>query len=313
MPNFKLLLSAACLVALSPIPAFACACGCGVFDVSTGTMMPTSEGGQVWLEYDYLNQTQNWSGASAASRADNSDKLIHTDFITAGGQYMFNRAWGAEIEVPYWNRNFKTETDMPNPGDAPTFNMNGIGDIRVKGIYTGFSEDMSTGATFGLKLPSGNFNSRDFDRDTDIGSGSTDLLLGGFHQGSLTDEAPFNWFVNGQWDHAFITQQNYRPGDEFGVAVGSYYDGFYLGNSGKLVPLFQLIGSIREHDIGMNATTVNGASQSGYQRLLVSPGIEYDIEKVKLYADVEVPVYQNVNGDQLTAPVAFKFVVGYSF
>jgi hypothetical protein len=47
--------------------------------------------------------------------------------------------------------------------------------------------------------------------------------------------------------------------------------------------------------------------------LLIAPGIEYNIEPVKLYGDVEVPIYQNVNGNQLVAPVMLKFVVGYSF
>ncbi|HUY67945.1 MAG TPA: hypothetical protein VMV79_01415, partial [Alphaproteobacteria bacterium] len=125
---------------------------------------------------------------------------------------------------------------------------------------------------------------------------------------------PFSWFVNGEWDHAFITQQNYRPGDEFDAAIGSYYNGFDFGKDGKIAPLLQLIGSVREHDVGMNASQpVNGVNQSGYQRLLISPGVEYDINRVKLYGDVEVPIFQNMNGNQLVAPVLVKFIVGYSF
>ena len=64
----KLLLSVVCLMALAPSAAFACACGCGVFDVGTGTMLPTDTGGEVWLEYDFMNQTQNWNGTSRAER-----------------------------------------------------------------------------------------------------------------------------------------------------------------------------------------------------------------------------------------------------
>lgn len=280
-------------------------------------MMPTDTGGTVWLEYDFMNQTQNWSGTSSAPAANNADKVIRTDFFTAGVQYMFNRQWGIEAEVPYWDRTFKTTTDVPSVGSTQVFNHSNIGDVRVKGVYSGFSDDMSTGVTFGLKLATGDFTYPNFDRDTSIGTGSTDLLLGGYHMGDLTDLTgglPFNWFVNGQWDHAFITQMNYRPGDEFDAALGSYYNGFDFGKDGKLSPLLQLIGSIREHDIGMNAAQpINGVLQSGYQRLLISPGVEYDINSVKLYGDVELPVYQNVNGNQLTAAVLVKFVVGYTF
>ena len=310
----KALLSAVCCVAMSPLTAFACACGCGVFDVGTGTMMPTSEGGEVWLEYDFMNQSKNWAGTSSAPKANNPDKIIRTDFFTAGMQYMFNRSWGVEGEIPYWNRTFKTQTDIPNAGDTQIFNHANIGDVRIKGVYSGFSCDMSTGITFGLKLANGDFTYPNFDRDTAIGTGSTDLLLGGYHQGALTPDGSLDWFVNGQWDHAFITQQNYRPGDEFDAALGSYYNGLDMGSAGKIAPLLQIIGSIREHDVGLNAAQpINGQNQSGYQRILLSPGLEYDIDKFSVYGDVEVPVYQHVNGNQLTAPVALKFIVGYKF
>jgi len=305
----KLMLMAAAAVALSPVAAHACACGCGVFDVSTGSMMPTSEGGSVWLEYDYLNQTQNWHGTHSAPSGDNTDKLIHTDFITAGGQYMFNRHWGVEAEVPYWSRNFKTQTDDPNPGDAPTFHSQDFGDVRLKAIYTGLSPDMSTGLTLGLKLPTGNFTAENFDRDTQIGTGSTDLLIGAYHMGTLTEKGDFNWFVHGQWAQPVAVQDHYRPGDEINVATGVYYESFDLGKAGKIAPLMQVIGSAKMRDRGVNAHP----EDTGYSRLFISPGVEYDINKIKLYTDVELPVAQNVSGNQLVAPVAVKFIVGYSF
>lgn len=302
----KLVLLGSCLAALSPVPAFACACGCGVFDVSTGMMLPTSEGGTAWLEYDFMTQNQNHSGTHDAPRADNPDKLIHTDFITAGGEYMFNRTWGAEVEVPYWNRNFKTETD---DGSTPTFNSSGFGDVRLKGIYTGLSEDMSTGLTFGIKLPTGVFHAEGFDRDTQIGTGSTDLLLGAYHMGALLDDSPFNWFVNGQWDQPVVIQDDYRPGDELDAATGVYYNGFDGGEAGKVAPLLQLIGSARMRDRGANANS----EDTGYSRLMISPGVEYDVGSTRLYGDVEIPIYQNVSGNQLVAPVMFKLIAGYSF
>ncbi len=307
MPNFKkFLLTAVCLAALSPVPAFACACGCGVFDVSTGSMMPTTEGGTAWLEYDYLNQTESRSGTHSAPRADNTDKLIHTDFVTAGGQYLFNRSWGVQVQVPYWNRNFKTAQD---DGSTPTLNTSGLGDIRLKALYTGLSEDLSDGLTFGIKLPTGRFREDGFDRDTQIGTGSTDLLFGAYHRGELTEDGDYNWFVHGEWDQPVAIQDDYRPGDELDVATGIYYDGFEFGEDSKVVPLLQLIGSTRMRDRGANAHP----EDTGYNRLQISPGVEYDVGDIKLYGDVEVPIYQNINGNQLTAPVAFKFLVARNF
>jgi hypothetical protein len=305
--SLRLAAVAALVTALSPAAALACACGCGVFDVGTGTMLPTNTGGTVWLEYNYMNQSQNWHGLSPSSSANNNDKQIRSDFFTLGGEYMFNRDWGAMLEVPYTDRNFKTADD--DTGDLDHFNHAAFGDVKLQGIYSGFSDDMSTGVTFGLKLPSGDYMYPNFDRDTEIGTGSVNLLLGGYHMGALDDKGMFNWFANALWDHPVLTQDSYRPGTETDVAVGSYYNNLIFSDGSKLSPLLQLIGSYRLHDTGANADPVD----TGYKRLLISPGIEYDVQSLKLYGDVEFPIMQEMNGNQLTAPVLFKFVVGYNF
>lgn len=301
----KILWGVLALVYLSPSLAMACACGCGVFDVGTGSMMPMDTGGTVWFEYDGLNQSQNWSGTSRASKDQNEDKILRSDFFRVGGEYMFNRSWGVMAMVPYINRTFKTTND---DGNTPTFHHSDIGDIHLQGVYSGLSDDMSTGLTFGLKLPNGHYDHNGFDRDTETGTGSTDLLLGGYHMGALTDDNRFNWFANGQYERAVSIRDHYRPGDEWDAASGIYYNVGQWG-SGKIAPLLQLLGSYRIRDSGQAANPDN----SGYTRLLISPGVEYDVNNVKLYGDVEVPIYQNINGNQLTAPVQFKFIVGYSF
>ena len=38
--------------------AWACACGCGVFDVGTASMYPLATGGMIFLESDALDQNQ---------------------------------------------------------------------------------------------------------------------------------------------------------------------------------------------------------------------------------------------------------------
>lgn len=296
------------LLALAPSVAHACACGCGIFEVGTAEMMPTSSGATAWFQYDFMDQNKNWHGTSSAPAADNSDKEIHTNFYTAGGQYMFNRAWGVMAEVPYTDRNFKTDIGSPGTPDVVAFHEENLGDIRLRGVYSGFSDDMSTGVTFGVKLPTGEYNDHDLDRDTSIGTGSTDALLGAYHMGSLTNDGMFNWFTNGQVDYPVAARDGYRPGNEIDAGIGSYYNAGTLG-AGKLSPLLQVLFSQRWHDSGVNADPAD----SGYTRIYLSPGVEYDIDKVKLYGDVELPVYQFMRGDQLVAPVLVKFNVGYSF
>jgi hypothetical protein len=92
------------------------------------------------------------------------------------------------------------------------------------------------------------------------------------------------------------------------TAAGIDYKGFSLGRV-KISPLAQVIFSERTSDSGAAADSGN----SGYQRVLLSPGIEFHIHPVKLYADAEFPVYQNLTGNQLAAPVLFKVSLSFMF
>src|SRR5271170_5176479 len=302
---------------LAPSLVHACACGCGVFDVATSSMFPTiGDNGMAYLQFDYQDQNRNWSGTSTAPAANNDDKEISTDFVTLGLQYMFNSSWGAQVEVPYDYRSFKTDI---GGGDIVTRNWSQLGDIRLEGIYTGFFADQSAGVTFGVKLPTGSFNFDPdvVDRDSQLGTGSTDILLGGFYRGNITKDEKWDWFAQGLLDVPTLIQDQYRPGVEFNSAAGIDYKGFSLGRV-RISPVVQAIFSCRTSDTGANASgdandDPAGGVSSGYQRLMLSPGIEFHIHPVKIYADVEIPVLQNFTGNQLAAPVLFKVSMSYMF
>ena len=236
---------------LAPGLAHACACGCGVFDVGTSSMFPGGAGGMVFLQYDYQDQNRNWNGTSQAPAANNDDKEIETDFITLGLQYMFNRNWGVQAEVPYDIRFFKTKDDA---GDIVSRNWSQLGDIRIEGIYTGFMADLSAGVTFGLKLPTGSytFDPDVVDRDTQIGTGSTDILLGGFYRDNLDRNQKWDWFAQLQLDVPVLIQDEYRPGIELDAAAGIDYKGLSLGRV-KISPVAQVIFSERTSDSGAAA------------------------------------------------------------
>ena len=164
--------------------------------------------------------------------------------------------------------------------------------------------------TFGVKLPTGDFNYDPdiVDRDTQIGTGSTDILLGGFYRGNITKDEKWDWFAQLQLDAPALIQDQYRPGTELDTAAGIDYKGFSLGGV-RISPVAQVIASYRSHDDGANADPDN----SGYERIMLSPGIEFHIHPVKIYADAEIPVYQYFTGSQLAAPVLFKISVSYMF
>jgi hypothetical protein len=300
--------AAAISLTLSLIPgaAWACACGCGVFDVATNPAMATGADATIFFEYDYLNQNKNWSGDHSAPTEDNDDKRIRTSFYNVGLQYALAPAWGITVEVPYWTRYFKTVDE--DSGGLDQFNHGDVGDVRIRGSYTGFSEDKSSGITFGVKLPTGDYTYTGFDRDTAIGTGSTDLLLGAYHMGNITADYVWNWFVNGQLDQPIVTQDGYRPGSEINATAGASYDGLAFGDI-TIAPVLQFIASYRWKDSGAQANLTG----SGYERLLISPGLRLNRDNIHVSANIALPVYQHVNGDQLTAPALFKLNVAYSF
>lgn len=299
------------LIGATPRMGWACACGCGVFEVGTSSLYPHDSGGTVWVEYDFMDQYLNWHATRVASAGKNNDKVLRTNFVTVGAQYMINRNWGAMLEIPYWERFYKGAYNGNN-ADFQSYDFNSIGDIRIEGMYTGLSEDMSTGLLAGVKVPSGWWHYPHVDRDTQIGTGSTDLLFGAYHLGNLPfqwRERPFNWYAQAAYDLPVFTQDHYKPGREFDGALGAYYNFGQFSFLRETAPMLSLIYSDRVRDSQSQASPQN----TGYTRLLIAPGGEVKIGPVRWYGDVEFPFFQNMNGNQLTAPVLFKTIISYDF
>ncbi len=291
-------------VLCAPLRLWACACGCGVFDVGASNLLPQSAGTQVFFQASFLDQTDNWSGSSSAPAADNEDKHIRSEFYDVGIQHMFNRDWGLRMQVPYTQRHFATLDD--DSGAVDVFDHGAIGDIRIMGMYTGFSDDMSSGLSFGLKLANGDWKYPGFDRDTELGSGSTDLLLGGYHQFRFGGPNS-NWsgFAQVLADLPVATQDGYRPGNELDAAFGAYPAGWRLGTGVQLTPVLQTLISLRRPDSGAQADP----DSTGYSRLLAAPGLDLRFNHLRVFADIEAPLWQNVRGDQLVAPWQAKLTI----
>jgi hypothetical protein len=298
--------AAAMALAITPGVGSACACGCGVFGVGTSSLFPSGSGGTVSLEYDLADQNRNWSGGSRAPAGDNEDKQVRTSFYTARGQYMIDRRWGVVAEVPVWDRTVR----MDEGAGLESVHNTALGDIRLMGVYTGLSADMSTGLILGAKLPTGASDHPGLERDMQIGTGSTDLLVGAYHMGPVSKDGHWVYFVQAMWERPLAYRADYKIGAEVNAAAGVYYDALSLaGGKVKVAPVLQLIASRRASDRGAEGDPDN----SGYRRVMISPGVEVDAGAFKLYGDVELPVYQHVKGQQLTAPAMVKLIVSRRF
>jgi hypothetical protein len=335
-------LSLGSLVAFTTTDAHACACGCSVFDVG-GLDMPQEQesGGRFFFEYWSQDQKQNYIGSSKAPADLNKDKDLKTQWYNIGATYNFNRDWGVMVRVGMAaNRALATETDFMFPGQVQTFNAKSFGDLEIMGVYTGFFPDMSTGLIFGLKLPTAAWDVQGLDRDNQIGSGSTDLILGAFHRGLLSGDNAWQYFSTFVWRQPFLYKsapdpqgffdgnlgvvQTYHPGMQIDGSIGVLYNNWYnvLGFD-KITPVGQVIVSHRESDSGTGSDPLN----SGFDRVLVSPGIEFtkvldeaSKQVFKFYVDVEATVYYRAtagnNGGtngQLVAPYLLKVVTSYNF
>ena len=189
----------------------------------------------------------------------------------------------------------------------------GLGDISLLGRYKVLSEhDLETTTILsvagGVKLPTGKFHTPGFERDTAIGTGSTDLLVGAFHQGNLNQAATLSYFVQAQWDRPVAYQEGYKPGQEFDGAAGVVFSGLSSGKV-KVSPVMQLIAVHRDH----NRRPEGDPDNSGYDRILAAPGVEVAAGSWKLYGDVEFALYERYRGQQLAAPALVKVIVSKEF
>jgi hypothetical protein len=286
--------------------AFACACGCGVTNVGTSSLIPNCEGGTAFLQYDYLSQGRNWHQDKKSS-GHNHDQKIETQTITAGLQYMFNREWGAAIRVPYVSRYIENQ---PHGSSLQRNKESDVGDVRLNAIYSGFFEDMSTGITFGAKLPTGQKNSGTINRNQQIGTGSTDAIIGAYHMGKFS-QSKMGYFLQVSYDHPVIIHDGYKPGEELYGATGIYYDLGKFAFAKKISPIAQIIATRKGQDSGYADPSHN--RDTGYTMMYFAPGLEININQFKLYVDVQFPIYRKVYGNQLVPQNIYKTILGYNF
>jgi hypothetical protein len=331
-------------VGLLPLAAMndarACAaCGC-TLSKDWGTQgLNTTPGFTADLSYDYINQNQQRIGTGTASLAQINDlwqagqeveDFTATRTVTASLNYTGD-TWGVSAQIPYLQRTHGTfggsdpsaPSAFPDYGGYSSSSDDGIGDIRIIGRYSGLSADKTAGIIAGVKLPTGstgaNFNSgaaaaTPLDRSLQIGTGSTDFILGGFLTGNA---GLYGWFVQGTVQHAVATKTadgaDYVPGDTYALNTGIRYARF----GARFTPMLQLNYIQRRPDGGDGATpadALTGGPATGGTLIYLAPGALIRVGGgTSVYGFVQLPVYQNVNSLQLSPRYALSLGVSHSF
>ncbi len=225
--------------------------------------------------------------------------------------YGFDAHWGVAVTLPVANRDHdhihNHHDDLVVKNISPeAWNFTEVGDARVLGRYR---MNDAAGVKFGLKLPSGDYEVANdegdlAERSLQPGSGTTDMLLGGFYQGG-NKGAPLHWFTQVMWQQPLDERADYKPGYQLAMDAGIDY-----ALAQNLSGLLQLNVQIKGRDSGTDAER----EDSGAQTLALSPGLSYAVtHDTRIYGFVQLPVYQYVNGVQLTADVAYVAGVTTAF
>lgn len=279
-------------------------CGCTLTSDWESQGLTSSPGLRFDLRYDYLNQTDLRSGGHRVDRATISlpdareiEQKTRNNYVTLMADYSPNPEWGFSLHLPYIDRYH--ETFAPGDVEISTSDSKGIGDIRLVARYQGFPLSEIIGVQLGLKLPTGRFHDRfsggpqagePLDRGLQPGTGTTDALVGLYHFGTLSRD--WDYFMQGMAQIPLAAREDYKPGLSFNFNTGIHYLGFE-----RVIPQVQINGKTGRRDQGSQADTENSAGTLVY----ISPGAEVSLTpQMKIFGFVQLPVYQYVNGYQLT-------------
>ena len=262
------------------------------------------------LRYEFVDQKRLRSGGKQISASEDTGDTVESRTINrnllATLDYSLSNNWGIAASAPVVSRSHSHISDPTAAATLESWSIAKFGDLRVLGHYRFDAADpqLNRGLSVGLKLPSGDYQVRNGDgtlaeRALQPGTGSTDLVLGGYYSspGWQTDSS---WFAQGLVQQPVATKDGFKPGTQYLLNLGYRYP---INDS--LQALAQVNALIKLRDSGINAES----DLSGSKTVFLSPGLNYALtHDLQLYGFLQLPVYRYVNGTQLSAD--WSLIVG---
>ncbi len=280
------------------------------------------------LSFQYLDQDQPRIGTRRAHvgeiASDHDEIRTINRLASLQLNYTVNERLQMGLSVPYVSRSHE-HFDVEN-ARIERWNFADVGDAVIQGRLRIFASDglahSSLWLTGGAKFPTGarrEVGSTGEDAEVTIapGTGSTDALLGVTYQSGVlrnttlagelghTTLIPFfvalNGRVNGRGTH------EYRRGHEVQLNAGTEY---------PLSSSVHVLGQVNGRVIGKDAVgqTNENRDLTGGRYLYLSPGLRILFDHgISIYGFVQVPVYQQVNGLQLTSKANYLAGIRKSF
>ncbi|MCB1907075.1 MAG: hypothetical protein KDH15_06880 [Rhodocyclaceae bacterium] len=313
---------AATLVAASAFFAGSTQASCGAAFCSVNTTsgmidLPAEGQTRVDLRFEFIDQNQPRSGSRDVAvgeisahhdevRTINRNLLATVDHVFVGG-------WQLGLTLPVVDRSHTHIHNHHHEGAVLHLNdhwdFTEIGDLRVD-VLRALVRDhhQQVAVRLGVKLPTGsttvtNDDGDEAERSLQPGSGTTDLVLGGYWRrvlqgGGAASIGMAAQFATGEHD-------DYRPGHRLQ---------FDLGYEHPLTPRLtlpvQLNVLLKARDQGEEAEP----EDSGLQTIALSPGLSFEAGGgLRLYGFYQRPLYQHVHGVQLTAHWSAVLGASYTF
>ncbi len=281
-------------------------CGSAFCSLNTDwdTQTPWAENAtRLDVRMEYIHQDQLRSGKNKTTPAGELNETDEIKTVNRNGVVGLSHAFGPTLnlalQVPFVSRNHSHIFNDPVDGAVfESWQFDRLGDARVLAHWrlddAQSSHDRAFGLIGGVKLPTGpikvsNANGATAERALQPGTGSADLIMGGFVSGRI---AQTGWHSQVRWQHAISERQDYQPGDHISLDAGVNHP------FGPVQALAQINFLWKNHDSGGNAEP----ALSGGKYIYFSPGLALPIGKdMQVYGLVQLPLLQDVRGTQLTA------------
>ena len=210
-------------------------------------------------------------------------------------EYGLTADWTAEIELPYLDK------DVNDDGSS------GLGDIVLRSRYRFLRLDTpgvqrSAAVLAQVKLPTG-----DDDGSPRLGSGSTDFV-----GGLLYGHESRRWYYN----LAARYRLNTEGGDGLEKGDRQFLDlvgGVRPVLTGYLEPDAVVFLEINWENAGRDERNGVTLGDTGGWELFLSPGLFATYRNVALRTGVQIPIAENLDGNQPTSDYRFKFELKYTF
>ena len=310
-------------LAVAASPAARASCGSASCPIDSNALnLPDPGGWSVDLSFQYIDQDQPRIGTDSAEVGEIPSEHDEVRTLNRATALALHRAFGPGlllgVVVPYQNRFHQHIAHEEEPaekhggedGEVEQWDLDGIGDVLLDGQWRAWSAGRtSLWLTGAVKLPTGKDDATNGEEIAEVpiqtGSGSTDVVVGGIVRGSVVrktaQEGPMGgfaavpWFVSTTFRRNGSGRDDYRIGSEWQLNGGGAYP---LGSRADL--MLQLNWRYRQKDdVG---TSGEDPELTGGKYLFLSPGVRFVVHwPWALYAYVQQPLYQDVNGLQLTA------------